>query len=101
MPHPEHYVRQIIGKLNEDPGNTALISRGEPVRVPENHRAAIRVREDRLIDGVTLFFNRHVLGPIGSRSRKPACPRRTTSSATNTLKPRPSSAGSSPALTAA
>ncbi|ROO60559.1 amino acid adenylation domain-containing protein [Micromonospora sp. Llam0] len=32
MPHPEHYVRQILGKLNEDPGNTALISRGEPVR---------------------------------------------------------------------
>ena len=31
--------------------------------LPENHPAAIRVREDQLIDGVTLFFNRHVLGP--------------------------------------
>jgi hypothetical protein len=31
--------------------------------LPENHPAAIRVREDQLIDGATLFFNRHVLGP--------------------------------------
>jgi site-specific DNA recombinase len=31
--------------------------------LPESHPAAIRVREDQLIDGVTLFFNRHVLGP--------------------------------------
>jgi site-specific DNA recombinase len=31
--------------------------------LPENHPAAIRIREDQLIDGVTLFFNRHVLGP--------------------------------------
>src|SRR4051794_23490148 len=31
--------------------------------LPEDHPSAIRVREDQLIDGVTLFFNRHVLGP--------------------------------------
>jgi site-specific DNA recombinase len=31
--------------------------------LPENHPAAIRIREDQLIDGDTLFFNRHVLGP--------------------------------------
>jgi site-specific DNA recombinase len=31
--------------------------------LPENHPSAIRVREDELIDDVTLFLNRYVLGP--------------------------------------
>ncbi|GAA2529670.1 hypothetical protein [Pilimelia columellifera] len=33
MPHPEHYLRQVLAELYEDLGNTALISRSEPVRV--------------------------------------------------------------------
>ncbi len=31
--------------------------------LPDQHPAALRVREDQLIEGVTYFFNTHVLGP--------------------------------------
>jgi site-specific DNA recombinase len=49
-----HATRHGTAYAHCQPRNRAL---------PENHPAAIRVREDELIDGVTLFFNRHVLGP--------------------------------------
>jgi site-specific DNA recombinase len=49
-----HATRHGTAYAHCQPRNRAL---------PEDHPSAVRVREDQLIDGVTLFFNRRVLGP--------------------------------------
>ncbi|SCF09054.1 amino acid adenylation domain-containing protein [Micromonospora haikouensis] len=54
MPQPDHYVRQILAKLHENPGGTALISRGEPVRAGDLAAS---------VETAAAAMHRHGIGP--------------------------------------